>query len=149
MTDIARLQKVIDFTLSLPQLDEEGSETADRYWDQSTWCRKVTQAGSIAVYRTDVTVAEQGLLNAQGHPCKTAMCVAGNAIAMFGETGTRFICGGKVEIPSMPGRFVSARTYAAGLLGIGTDEADLLFEGRNTAENIREIAAAIIADSEA
>jgi hypothetical protein len=142
MTDIARLQKVVDYSLSLPEGDDwlDIRPELDAGWQQGDWLGMYAPDGD-KIY--DATITPQGLRTAEGHPCRTAACIAGNTVLLFAPEGTRVTRGGlTVSLPD--GRAdLTVEAYALELLGM--DDAHTLFHGSNDAAEIRAITAAIIA----
>jgi len=135
MTDIARLNKVIDYIAGLPEASVLDRQTrhhpAEDMWYQGAWnisegARYISEAGVIDL--------------ATGKRCGSAMCLAGHAVLMFGENGTE-LCGEAVCLPG--GRLTTVKYYAMDLLELAEADASTLFHGANRLPAIREMARAI------
>jgi hypothetical protein len=108
---------------SLPELSSVFPQLAEGdYWEQGTW----------------FTILE----NEREETCGTAACVAGWATILNGDT---------IElefgvIPRVNGALVSL--HAQNILGLTSDQADMLFWGDNSKERLRTLVDAFIREAE-
>ena len=120
MANIELLDKVLDYIKTHPQ-----------EWRQSSWYAILNPDGTLL--DGDIVVDE---------PCGTAFCFAGHAAMMTGfpkpPTYNGAIWTGVVD-----GREYFVDTWAARVLDLTPDQADILFESRNTLEELETIVNAI------
>jgi hypothetical protein len=169
MTDVARLRKAVEYSLSLPQahiIARPGGSTGDQaelplgllrfsppggdlaYWDQNQWLAAWAGEESEVRWGEPVRITEEGVINAQGLQCRTAACIAGNTVLLFAPDGTEITnCHGWAQVHLPDGRWLELCDYAEELLGLCPDDAEELFAGENRTERVRDIAGRIIAEA--
>jgi hypothetical protein len=143
MADVAKLHKVVDYSLSIPDI----SDTPTRYkdvlkdseaaWNQGTWFHAYRDEGGTLEPAGQVEVTEAGLISQIGeHQCRTAACIAGNTAVLFAPVGS-LIYNDQIKLPG--GSWQDIDNWATAELGLTEGEAIRLYRGGNSADDIREI----------
>lgn len=131
--DIPLLRKHVEW------VEEEAAKPwADRVWAQDYWIIPSEEAypSSAEINRGECIGTEERNF------CGTCYCLAGNIAA---QDGYRVYAGGMARNPET-NETVDPETYAREKLGINYDEAERLFDGENSAEDIRRIAEEIVGE---
>jgi hypothetical protein len=120
-------------------------------WDQSVWFRVENHIHPD----TDAWIQANETLP---HGCGTSGCFAGHAVFTqgaklsrcefdMGATGDRWFSWGEVKRPD--GRIEAVQKWAAELLELDEEQADTLFNGSNSLEDLRRMVAALEDDPHA
>jgi hypothetical protein len=141
MADVAKLHKVVDYSLSLPDISDFPSyqdvlKETDAAWNQATWFHAYRVEDGEYVHAGTVEVTENGLMTMTGHQCRTAACIAGNTALLFAPVGS-LINADQIRTPGNSWQDIDK--WATTELGLTEGEAIRLYRGGNSAEDIREI----------
>lgn len=148
--DVAKLEKVVDFSLSLPEYKTSPGFDVDQ-WFQGDWMSIFApnpEKPGASKFVAEAMMTDQGLMTMESDipfKCTTAACIAGNTALLFAPKGTIFRAEGSMSLPGSHGEKVSVSDWARDELGLTDDEAGLLFNGGNTAETVRSYTNKIIA----
>lgn len=120
--------------------------TDPQHWNQNVWCATIAEGGEGVEYDTFPLMAEDGADlstmvtgGVKGADCGTAMCFAGwtNLVA---DKETKLIWQGSgANHVLVNGRAHALQAHARTLLGLDHDEADRLFAGGNTIQDLFRI----------
>ncbi len=117
-------------------------EAVQDRWDQNSWRFNGKEQERYEAWQQDV-------LNPG---CHTSFCAAGwigalDGVKWYRETvegiGRPGVCNCSSPECVMPSHYMLVSTYAAGRLGLTEDEAQVLFDGSNTLEDLRTLADAM------
>lgn len=143
------LRKVVDYALSLEDgymLEGTGGRGivmrapgGENTWHQGAWMRPLDKA--MPSLFGEMTITSRGT-EYQGHPCRSAACVAGHAIIMLAPDGTKVsTLTHTVTLPTGEERHLT--DYACELLDITREEGLVLFAAWNGRQDVERITAAI------
>jgi hypothetical protein len=147
MADAAAVRKMIEFVTSIPMLSDEESwnelDLNGTVWNQWDWMTAYSREKQIRI-------TEQGVVgNVSGLRCGTAACLAGATVLQMAPIGT-VITLGQAERPLVTTPDGHALgflpNYAARLLGLTLEEAAELFNGSNSAKDLKRIGGRIIGE---
>jgi hypothetical protein len=146
--NVPLLRKMVDYVTSLPVGSWElvtvpaGSATWMQHLYVRTYGRTDADKG--------VLVTEEGIVgDVSNMKCGTAACLAGHTVLQHAPVGTRIVSRGvmEVQVPGRPARTIAS--YARELLGLTVAQAGRLFDGDNTAGDLRRLSGEYIAKAEA
>lgn len=138
MADRERLLKALHQIETAEATRLEQPEVEQReHWKQWAWA-----------VRTDVHATLRGMRRKE-LDCGTGMCVAGWGCFLEGDTFIWNLDGGQEsELVEVDGRRMSISERARELFDLNQRQAELLFNGANSLEYIREVIARILAEQD-
>lgn len=129
MVNVPLLRKAVEWVEEQDKLAVSGHRSE---WAQDQWMAYRTDDGLLVdgVFVDDATKAELHRLAERGE-CGTAYCVAGYVGQLLDES---------YKYTWSPDGLPAVDDFAERALGLTTNQADLLFGGVNTADDVRRIA---------
>jgi hypothetical protein len=137
--DIPRLRKTVEWAEAQAARPDGGQ------WRQSNWY-SFLDAEPYLEMGTEVTVTDEGVASEEGF-CKTAFCIAGKAVIDSGQFVLRAVGSNSwlVVYDQATGQHFPWGAAGATVLGLTSAEAEALFAGSNTIEDVRRVAEEIAA----
>lgn len=121
--NIPLLRKAVEWA------EAEAAKTEDCHWYQGSWAQDAT---NFRILREDFPQRYGNLAT-----CGTAYCIAGHVAASIAGEENIDLCQFMVNVE---GNEVAIPDFAKEQLGLGDRQADRLFNGGNSIEDVRRIA---------